>query len=278
MKIDAHQHFWALSRGDYGWLTPGLTPLYRDFQPADLAPLLKRQGIGGAILVQAAPTLGETHYMLELAAAEDFIKGVVGWVDFASPDAPEVITDLAQNRLLVGLRPMIQDIADDDWMLGDMLTPAFRKVVETGLVFDALTLPRHLPNLIKLLDRHPDLNVVIDHGSKPAIARGDIVDWAAAMKTLADGTKVSVKLSGLVTEAGADWTPKTLRPYVDFLLKTFGPSRMIWGSDWPVCTLACTYEKWCETTKILLGELGDADVAAIMGGNAIQTYQLNVSE
>ena len=171
---------------------------------------------------------------------------------------------------------MIQDIPDDDWMLGSALTPAFRAMAEAGLVFDALTLPRHLPNLIKLLDRHPDLAVVIDHGSKPSIATGAIDDWAEAMETLAQNTKASVKLSGLVTEAGADWTADRLQPYVNILLNTFGPGRMIWGSDWPVCMLASTYDRWCDATATLLSDVSDVDLAGIMGGNAIQTYQLKM--
>ena len=278
MKIDAHQHFWSLDRGDYGWLTPELAPLYRDFQPVDLAASLDQHDIRGTVLVQAAPTVAETHYMLSLAAQVLFIKGVVGWVDFTAADAPDVIAELAQNSYLVGLRPMIQDIPDDDWMLGDALTPAFQSMAEAGLVFDALTLPRHLPNLFKLLDRHPDLNVVIDHGSKPSIATGDIDGWAEEMKNLAKETNASVKLSGLVTEAGAEWTTSRLRPYVDILLNSFGPARMIWGSDWPVCTLASTYDRWWNTTQTLLSELNGVDLAAIMGGNAIQTYQLQMAK
>ncbi len=274
MRIDAHQHFWALARGDYGWLTPDLAPIYRDFQPKDLEPALSARGIGGTVLVQAAPTEAETAYMLDLAAQTGFVKGVVGWVDFESPGAVDSIATLAENPLLLGLRPMIHDIVDDAWMLGPALTPAFDAMAASGLVFDALTRPRHLGHLSTLLGRHPDLTVVIDHGSKPNIAAGHFDAWADAMARLARETGAAVKLSGLVTEAGPDWRVETLRPYVDHLLDTFGPDRMLWGSDWPVCTLASDYARWCAATDALIGALSDREKAAILGGTAIATYGL----
>lgn len=274
MKVDAHQHFWALERGDYGWLTPALTPIYRDFTPEDLIPILRGQGIDGTVVVQAAPTTAETDYMLSLAAQHSFIMGVVGWVDFEAPDAPAQIAERASHPKLVGLRPMIQDIADDAWMLQDNLRPAFQAMVEHDLVFDALTLPQHLGHLGVLLSRYPKLKTVIDHGSKPSIATDDIAVWAQDMAHLAQTTSAHVKLSGLVTEAGPNWNIDQLRPYVAYLLDVFGPKRMIWGSDWPVCTLASDYNRWCATTQALLADLGAADQAAILGDNAIELYGL----
>ncbi len=276
MIIDAHQHFWRLSRGDYGWLTPDLAPLYRDFEPQDLAPLLNAEGIDGTVLVQAAPTRAETEFMLSLASENSFIKGVVGWVDFAAPDAAEVISALSQNPALVGLRPMIQDIPDPDWMLQTAISPALEAMIDAGLTFDALTLPRHLPNLLTLCKTHPDLTVVIDHGSKPGIAEGNFDGWAKDMSALAHETQCYCKISGLVTEAAADWTPADLRPYTDFLLKEFGAKRLIWGSDWPVLTLAAQYGTWLEVTKSLFEGLSDKDSAALFGGTAIKAYGLNV--
>ncbi|MDE0344442.1 MAG: amidohydrolase family protein, partial [Boseongicola sp.] len=213
-RIDAHQHFWSLARGDYGWLTPELEPIYRDFLPDDLRPLLAEAGIDGTILVQAAPTVAETEFMLGLAREETFIRGVVGWVDFEDPCAPEDIARLSKRSALVGLRPMIQDIADDDWMLGDGLVPAFDALIAANLTFDALTLPRHLSSLRDLMARYPDMRTVIDHGSKPLIRSGIIVGWDNDMKALASETSAFCKLSGLVTEAHADWTVDDLRPYV----------------------------------------------------------------
>ncbi|CAD0186870.1 putative metal-dependent hydrolase of the TIM-barrel fold protein [Ruegeria sp. THAF57] len=274
MRIDAHQHFWALARGDYGWLTPELGPIYRDFAPDDLLPLLKAAKIEGTVLVQAAPTVAETEYMLSLADQNAFIKGVVGWVDFEAADAPARIAELAAHPALVGLRPMIQDIADPLWMLGDKLAPAFEAVQHHDLTFDALTLPQHLGPLRTLLERQPNMRVVIDHGSKPLIKDAIISDWADNMAALAKETAAWCKLSGLLTEAAADWSVEDLRPYVDHLLNTFGPSRLIWGSDWPVCTLASSYERWLETTDVLLNQLSDSEREAILGGNAARAYNL----
>ena len=272
MRIDAHQHFWTVSRGDYGWLTPDLDPLYRDFVPSDLEPLLSAAGIESTVLVQAAPTVAETEFMLSLADNTPFIKGVVGWVDFEGVDAPEQIARLAKHSALVGLRPMIQDIDDTDWMLRETLAPAFAAMQAADLTFDALTLPHHLQNLRQLLDRHGDLRAVIDHGSKPLIRDRVISGWDADMTALAQETDAFCKLSGLITEAAEDWTVEDLRPYVDHLLTTFGPDRLIWGSDWPVATLAGRYERWLEVTDVLLADVDDTARAAIFGGNALRAY------
>ncbi|MEP6067425.1 MAG: amidohydrolase family protein [Paracoccaceae bacterium] len=274
MKIDAHQHFWSIARGDYGWLTPELTAIYRDFGPDDLTPHLKAQKIDGTVLVQAAPTLAETQYMLAIADSHDVVKGVVGWVDFESPDASVVIARLAQHPKLVALRPMIQDIDDTDWMLRPDLAPAFEAMIAHDLAFDALTLPRHLANLRQLIERHPKLRVVVDHGSKPEIHRGEFAKWAAGMTIIANETNASVKLSGLVTEAGPSWTAQDIQPYAQFLLDHFGPSRVIWGSDWPVCTLASSYARWCDVTDQFLVGFDDAERAAVLGLNAVEFYQL----
>ena len=278
VRIDAHQHFWSLERGDYGWLTPDKEPIYRDFLPADLKPLLAAAGIEGTILVQAAPTVAETEFMLGLASEEPFIRGVVGWVDFENPSAPEDIARLSKQSALVGLRPMIQDIADDAWMLGEGLVTAFGALIAADLTFDALTLPRHLPALRALLLRHPNMRTVIDHGSKPMI-RDRIMDgWDQDMVALASETSVFCKLSGLVTEAHADWTVDDLRPYVDHLLDTFGPDRLIWGSDWPVCTLASSYGRWVEVTGELLFGLTEGETSAILGGNAARAYRMRAPD
>lgn len=274
MKIDAHQHFWALGRGDYTWLTPELKPLYRDFGPVDLAPILESHAIAGVVLVQAAPTDAETTYLLSLADKYAFIMGVVGWLDFEAHDAPKRISQLAKHPKLAGLRPMIQDISDVDWMLQDTLTPAFLAMIDHNLVFDALTKPIHLPNLRRLCLRHPDLTVIIDHGSKPNIADQAFDPWAAEMTKIAEQTKAYVKLSGLLTEAGADWSIADLAPYVDHLIVQFEPHRIIWGSDWPVCTLASDYDGWVAVTTALLAKCTPTERAAIWGENANVVYRL----
>jgi L-fuconolactonase len=275
-RIDAHQHFWRLERGDYDWLTADLVPIYRDFLPEEIVPLLDTTGVEATIAVQAAPTVAETEYLLSLAAENDFIVGVVGWAGFEAPDAAEQIAALAANRALVGLRPMIQDIADADWMLRESLTPAFDALKAADLTFDALVKPWHLENLRRLLERHGDMRVVIDHGAKPQMRAGPLDDWAADMAALARDTDAFCKLSGLVTEAGADWTTEELRPVVDHLVDVFGPDRLIWGSDWPVCTLAATYGQWMNATQDLVADLSDAERDALFGGNAVRAYGLKL--
>jgi L-fucono-1,5-lactonase len=277
--IDAHQHFWRLGRGDYGWITPDLAPIYRDFGPGDLAPLLAAAGIERTILVQAAPTAAETRYLLHTAWATSFVAGVVGWADLTAPDAPDAIARLAEDDGLVGIRPMVHDIADPDWMLGVALGPAFRALVELDLAFDALVRPRHLGNLRLLLARHPDLRVIIDHGAKPDIAIWDHSSearaaWADAMAGLARTTTAACKLSGLVTEAGRGWGVEDLRPYVDHLLECFGPDRLIWGSDWPVVELAGGYAAWWAATQACLAGLGAEARAKVLGGTAARYYGL----
>ena len=274
MRIDAHQHFWSLDRGDYDWLTPELSALYRDFYPSDLDPLLEQNQIEGTVLVQASPTLAETNYLLSLANKHDFIKGVVGWVDFESFDAIQTVNELAKDPKVVGLRPMIQDIEDVDWMLSTDFTPVFNAIINHNLVFDALTKPNHLPNLRRLLLRHPELRTVIDHGSKPVIAAREFEPWAVEMALIAKNSQAFVKLSGLVTEAKENWSVDDLTPYVDHLFTCFGADRIIWGSDWPVCNLASDYTEWCETTDEILNGLSTEERDAVLGGNAMRVYSL----
>lgn len=272
MRIDAHQHFWTLARGDYGWLTPALDAIHRDFGPADLEPLLAKHGIARTILVQAAPTQAETSFLLDLAVRTPFVAGVVGWTDFEAPDAAERIAFLSGNPLLVGLRPMVHDIAEDDWLARPALASAFRAMVAQNLVFDALLKPRHIAPMLLVLARHPELAVVIDHGAKPDLVSGELSGWRDGMTALAAHPQVFCKLSGLVTEAAPNWTCETLRPVVEHLLAAFGPERLIWGSDWPVVTLRASYAQWFETAENLLAELSEAERAAIFGGNARKLY------
>jgi len=272
MRIDAHQHFWSLARGDYGWLTPALGIIHRDFGPTDLAPLLTAHGIERTILVQAAPTEAETAYLLEIATKTPFVAGVVGWTDFDAPDAAERIAVLANDPLLVGLRPMVQDIADNDWLARPELAPCFEAMAAHGLVFDALLKPRHIAPMLKVLDRHPDLACVIDHGAKPDLVAGDLAGWRDGMSALARHPRLTCKLSGLVTEAGPDWTLETLRPVIEHLLATFGPERLVFGSDWPVVTLRASYAQWFEAAETLLAGLSTMQRAAVFGGNAAKLY------
>jgi L-fuconolactonase len=273
-RIDGHVHLWKVSRGDYDWMTPDLTALYRDFDVSDLAPLLDAAEMDQAVLVQAAETLAECDFLLDIAAGSDRIAGVVGWLDMASPDFVAQLDSYSCNPHFKGVRPMIQDYADDGWMLAERQRPAFARLEETGTCFDCLVFPRHLDNLRVLLDRHPALRAIIDHGAKPDIAGGGFDMWAEMMSTIAAHTSALCKFSGLITEAGANWSVERLRPYTDHLLSTFGPDRLVFGSDWPVLTLGADYPLWMEAAGALLAGLDDADRAKIFGGNAARFYRL----
>jgi L-fuconolactonase len=272
MRIDAHHHLWTLARGDYGWLTPALEPIYRDFALPDLAPLLAAARIEGTILLQAAPTEAETLFMLDIAESADVVRGVVGWTDFDAADGVARIDAMAAHPLLVGLRPMVQEIPDDDWLLRPALAPLLGAMAGHGLVFDALALPRHLSRLLRVIDRHGDLQFVLDHCAKPHLKTGDIADWRADIADVAARDNIVCKLSGLVTEAGPDWQITDLRPTVDHILKCFGPKRLLWGSDWPVLNLAGDYEGWLAASETLLADLSVDEKAAIFGGNAARIY------
>lgn len=272
MQIDSHQHFWSIARGDYGWLTPDLAPIHRDFGPDDLAPILSRHGIGRTILVQAAPTVAETEFLLAIAAATPFVAGVVGWVDFTAEDAPEVIDRLAADRKLVGLRPMVHDIADVNWLRRIELAPAIEAMIGHGLVFDALVRPPHLPALKAFIERYPRLQVVVDHGAKPEIAKGRQHPWLEQLKAIASHERVACKVSGLITEASPDWRPDDVLPYIARLIEIFGPDRLLWGSDWPVVNLAGSYDLWWALTAEALQDLPHVQRAAILGGNAARIY------
>lgn len=272
MRIDAHHHLWTLARGDYGWLTPDLAPIHRDFSLVDLAPLLAAHRIEGTILVQAAPTEAETMFMLGIAGGADVVRGVVGWTDFDAADAAARIDALASHDLLVGLRPMVQDIADDDWLLRPALAPVLNVMVGHALVFDALVLPRHLPRLVQVVDRHPDLQFVLDHCAKPQLATGEIAAWKDDVARLAQRPNIVCKLSGLATEAAKDWHIADLRPAVDHVFGCFGPQRLLWGSDWPVVDLAGGYARWFAAAEALLADLTGEEKSAIFGRNAERVY------
>ncbi len=275
MFVDAHHHVWTLARGDYTWMTPALGAMHRDFGPDDLAPLLREAGVGATVLVQAAATNAETRFMLGIADATPFVAGVVGWIDFEDPGQLATLQAFARHPKFRGVRPLIQDIADVDWMLKPDLDWAFRALIALDLTFDLLGFPRHLANALTLLKRYPDLRVVVDHAMKPDIAGGAFEDWAKGISALAAETSARVKLSGLVTEAGPDWTPARLRPYVAHVLAVFGPDRVMWGSDWPVLNLASDYARWLATARALIVDCaGDAAVEQVFGETARRFYRL----
>ena len=275
--VDAHHHVWQVARGDYGWLqpTPALAAICRDFTLDELRPQLAAAGIGATVLVQAAPTLAETRYLLDIAEqSAGLVRGVVGWVDLAAHDARDTLADLAANPLLKSVRPMLHDLADAGWILRDEVRPALAALPALGLRFDALVRPRELKALQAMLDALPDLAVIVDHCAKPDIAAGGWQPWAADIAAIAARSRAYCKLSGLVTEAGAGWTVDALRRYVDHVIACFGVERVIWGSDWPVLTLAASYAEWHAASEALLSGLSVEERAAVRGGNARRFYGL----
>jgi L-fuconolactonase len=276
MSIDAHQHYWDPARGDYGWLTPELKVLYRKFGPDDLKPLRERAGVERTVVVQAAPTLEETHYLLGLARDEPSIAGVVGWVPLLPPAAPDVIETLAREPKFKGVRPMLQDLPDDTWIANPGLAPAIEALIAHDLSFDALIFTRHVEHIETFAARFPALRIVVDHGAKPPVRDGNAgyQVWANAIARLAQLPQIHCKLSGLATEASPGWTEDTLRPYVEHLLESFGPARLMWGSDWPVLDLNGDYLRWHSVATTLLAPLSDAEREAVFGGNAAAFYRI----
>lgn len=280
MKIDAHQHFWQPLRGDYNWMPQDNLILNRAYAPSDLAPDLRENGIDGTVLVQAAATVQETEYMLGLADATPSIKGIVGWIDFEDPNSLMQLKRFAANPKFLGVRPMIQDIPDVNWMLREDVQWAFRAVIDLDLTFDALGFPEHLPNFLTLMTRYPEMRVVYDHCMKPRIrdhreGRNTYTAWADGMSRLADETQGCCKFSGLVTEAGDGWAIDDLRPFADHVLGAFGAKRVMWGSDWPVCRLQAEYGDWHDAAQELTRALSEGDRLEVFGGTATRFYQLS---
>nr|WP_213394973.1 amidohydrolase family protein [Yoonia sp.] len=279
VQIDAHQHYWHPARGDYDWMPMDDATLARAYGPADLAPQIAAHGIGHTVLVQAAATVQETEYMLGLADATPSVAAVVGWIDFERSRDLAHLKRLAGHPKFVGVRPMIQDISDDNWMFRDDVQWGFRAVADLGLTFDALGFPRHLANFLTIIKRYPDLRVVVDHCMKPQIrdhSEANFRFWADGIARIAHETGACCKFSALVTEADAAWTLEDLRPYVAHVFDCFGADRVMWGSDWPVCRLRCEYGDWRAAAAELTAGLTEAERARVYGGTASEFYRLGL--
>jgi L-fuconolactonase len=278
--VDSHQHYWEVARGDYRWLGPQLAPLYRDFGPPDLEPELAACGVAGTILVQAADSLAETRYLLALAARTDSVLGVVGWIDLESASTRQELAELAQDALLVGIRPMLQDLADPRWVLREEVVRALRELPRHGLCFDALVRPVQLAAIAELGMRIPELDLVVDHGGKPTLGArrwSGFAHWRAAHALIAANPRARCKLSGLVTEIEPGLTLAQARPElartIDVLLELYGPARCLWGSDWPVATLRCGYREWWTLAHELTARLSESERALVFGVNASSFYR-----
>jgi L-fuconolactonase len=276
MIVDSHQHFWSLDAPWFSWPTPDLAGIYRDYGPADLEALIRPAGVDRTVLVQVAPRTDETAHFLALAARTDFVAGVVGWVDLEDPACAADLERFADDPKFRGIRPMLQSIPDVEWMLRPALHAPLTQAQRLGLRFDALVKPPHLPALATFLDRYPDLPVVVDHGAKPEIVRGQagFDDWAPAIAAVARRPQVFCKLSGLLTEAGNRTALQDLRPFVDHLIEIFGAERLMWGSDWPVVELVAPYPGWLSQARDLVGRLSEAEQNRILGETACRFYGL----
>ncbi len=273
--LDGHQHFWSIERGDYGWMTPDLVALYRDFGPDDLAPAMQAAGITRTILVQAAETEAETDYLLAIAERTAFVAGVVGWTDMLSPDFPARLAHYRAQPKWVGLRPMLQEHAPA-LILDPRFGAALAEVARRDVPFDILTRPPHLTALLQALAAVPDLRGILDHISKPDMTVAEPGRWAEDVAALAAHPRLMCKISGLVSEAGPDWSTDRIRPFVRHVAASFGPDRLVFGTDWPVCISVASHRQVVDLARGLLGEIFDAtDLARIFETNACRFYGLD---
>ena len=274
--IDAHQHFWQVGRFDYPWMSSDLGVLYRDYLPHDLAPILKENGVAQTVLVQASNSVAESRWLLELADANSFIAGVIGWIDLMSADGEAQLNELSAHPKFKGVRHLVESEPEDDWLIKPAVLSGLRRLATYGLSYDLLVHTRHLPHVPEVAENCRELRLVIDHLAKPPIAQNEIKEWARALKPVADYQNIHCKLSGLVTEANwSSWQTNDLRPFVDCVLELFGPERMMFGSDYPVCLLAASYDRVLDAFQELLKYLSDSDRDKIFSKNAAAFYRLS---
>jgi L-fuconolactonase len=276
MKIDAHQHFWKYNNHEYVWMSAAMERLRKDYLPADLLPLMATSGIEGTVAVQARQTLEESEWLLQLADEYAFIRGVVGWVGLCSEHVSEQLERLSRHAKFRGVRHVVHDEPDDQFMLRGSFLDGLSKLEEFGLTYDLLLFPRHLPVACKVVKRFPNQLFVLDHIAKPPIRAGEIDGWASDLNRLAAFPNVACKISGLVTEAKWDsWAKEDFEPYIDVVLNAFGTHRLMIGSDWPVCTLAADYKSVVELETSYIGHLSNDEQHAILEKNPMQFYSMS---
>jgi L-fuconolactonase len=278
MRVDAHHHLWSYTPEEYGWIDDTMQVLRRDFLPEDLEHEARTAGVSATVAVQARQTVAETAWLLQLAAQSDLIRGVVGWLPIAADDFPSALERFDAGPLLKGLRHVVQG-ESAGFLDGAEFNRGIAALGGTGLVYDVLIFARQLAEATRFIDRHPRQLFVLDHIAKPSIVSGEVSQWSKDIRELARRDNVVCKLSGMVTEADwSQWSPQSLQPYFDTVLQAFGPPRIMAGSDWPVLTVACTYQRWWQTIAEWIAPLSAAERGAIESGTAIRTYHLEVQE
>lgn len=280
MIVDAHQHFWdrSLAQFDYSWQeTPAHKPICRDFLPEHLLPLIQKNGIDKTIFVQTQHTIEENRWALNLAEQNEFIAGVVGWVDLTSDQCERQLLEFKNHPKFVGIRHITQDEPDDEFIIRDDVARGLSVLEEHGVPFDLLFYTQHLRHAVTVADRFPNLLLVIDHLSKPRIKAGELDGWRKDLANAATRKNVWCKISGMVTEADWEhWKPADLLPFVEEAIECFTPDRLMFGSDWPVCELAANYHEVYAATRECVQQLSDSEQAAVFGQNAIRFYGLPV--
>ena len=275
MIIDSHHHFWNYNPVEYSWIDDSMSSIRKSFLPDDLAMELTNAGVDGVVSVQARQMTEETDWLLSLASDNEFIKGVVGWVPFASKNIREILDQYSQNRWLKAVRHVIQGEPDPGFILGKQFNHGISLLKNYGLAYDILIFEHQLPNAICFVDQHPNQQFVLDHVAKPKIKTNKIADWKKNIQELAKRENVCCKISGMVTEADyKSWTEEQLQPYFDVVLGAFGPSRLLFGSDWPVCLVATGYAEWLKLVKKIVSGLSTSEQEQIFGKNAIRIYNL----
>lgn len=274
-QIDAHHHFWNYTPEEFGWIDDDMAKLRRSFGPADLAPCLAQAGVDGVVSVQARQCIEETEFLLGHAAAHSFIRGVVGWVPLISPSVGDDLARFAQAPKLRAVRHVLQGEPDERYMLREDFNRGVAMLPRFGLAYDILIFERHLPRTIEFVDRHPGQVFILDHIAKPRIKENILEPWATGIRELARRENVFCKVSGMVTEADFHhWTEAQLRPYFDTVLEAFGPGRLMFGSDWPVCTATSSYGEWHSLVEKFAAGLSADEKAALFGGTAARAYGL----
>ena len=275
MRIDAHQHFWNYSAAEYPWIGTGLKRLARDYLPSDLEPLLAAEQINGSVAVQARQSVEESLWLLALAKAHPLVKGVVGWVDLRSDRVGNDLRVLAANPTFVGVRHVVQDEPDPRFVLGEGFIRGLRQLRQHGLTYDLLLYPTQLPAAIELVELLPEQPFVVDHLAKPRIVAGEIDGWERDIRAIARHDNVCCKVSGMVTEAvRRGWKRDDFTPYLDVVLEAFGPDRLMFGSDWPVCLLAGEYADVAAIPRDYFSRLSATEQRMIWGDTAAAFYGL----